>query len=98
LTYKQLNKVANANGHATVESLMGDIIAVIATDDDCLMWIPVALTKDDYKFAVERWGEDFRVLLDQLLGEALDMERLKKAGRADHRQCDSPVADCRGRV
>jgi hypothetical protein len=42
------------------------------------MWVPVALTKEDSDYAVGRWGEDFRVLLDQLLGEALDMERVAK--------------------
>jgi hypothetical protein len=74
-TYKQLNKVANANGHATVETLVGDMLAVIATDEDCHMWVPVALTKDDHKYAVELWDEDFRVMLDQLIGDALDRER-----------------------
>jgi hypothetical protein len=74
-TYKQLNKVANANGHATVESLVDDMLSVIATDEDCLIWVPVALTKEDYEYAVERWDGDFRVMLDQLIGDALDRVR-----------------------
>ncbi len=76
-TYKQLTKVAHANGHATVESLVGNMLEVIATDEDCLMWVPIALTKEDHDYAVGRWGDDFRVLLDELLGEALDGERAK---------------------
>jgi L-lactate utilization protein LutB len=74
-TYKQLNKVANANGHATVETMMGDMLAVIATDEDSHIWVPVALTKEDHQYAVELWEEDFRVMLDQLLGDALDRVR-----------------------
>jgi hypothetical protein len=74
-TYKKLNNVANANGHATVETLVGDMLAVIASDEDCHIWVPVALTKEDYKYAVELWDEDFRVMLDQLIGDALDRER-----------------------
>jgi hypothetical protein len=74
-TYKQLNKIANANGHATVETLVGDMLAVIASDEDCHIWVPVALTKEDYKYAVELWEEDFRVMLDQLIGDALDRVR-----------------------
>lgn len=75
VTYKQLTKVANANGHATVETLVGDMLEVIATDEDCHFWVPVALTKEDYDYAVELWDEDFRVMLDQALGDALDRER-----------------------
>jgi uncharacterized protein with ATP-grasp and redox domains len=74
-TYKQLNKVANANGHATVETLVSDMLEVIATDEDCHRWVPVALTKEDYDYAVELWEEDFRVMLDQLIGDALDRVR-----------------------
>jgi hypothetical protein len=74
-TYKQLNKIANANGHATVETLVSDMLAVIASDEDCHIWVPVALTKEDYKYAVELWDEDFRVMLDQLIGDALDRVR-----------------------
>ncbi len=75
---RQLTSVAKANGHATAEEFIGEMVAEIATDEDCLIWVPVALTKEDYDFAVGRWGEDFRVLLDQLLGDALDLERVAR--------------------
>ncbi len=74
-TYRQLTKVAHANRHATVESLVGDMLEVIATDEDCHFWVPVALTKEDYDYAVKLWAEDFRVMLDQAIGDALDRER-----------------------
>jgi hypothetical protein len=51
------------------------MLEVIATDEDCHFWVPVALTKEDYDFAVKLWAEDFRVMLDQAIGDALDRER-----------------------
>ena len=75
--YQQLRTVAKANGHESPEDFVGEMVADIATDEDGHIWIPIAMTQADYDFAVGRWGDDFRGCLDQTLGHALDLERLR---------------------
>jgi hypothetical protein len=76
-TYRQLTKIGKANGYDSAEEFIGEMVEEIASDKDCLAWTPLAMQWDDYKFAVERFGEeDVRAMLDQLVGDALDIERV----------------------
>jgi len=81
-TYRRLTKVAKFNGHESVEEFLTSILNVMLEsdrdDDEALRWETVALRKADHDFAVERWQDDYRVMLDQALGDSLDVERAAK--------------------
>lgn len=79
-SYRRLTKVAKFNGHETAEEFLSAIVNDMLTsdkdDDGELRWETVAMRSEDHDFAVGRWGEAYRVMLDQTLADALDFERV----------------------
>lgn len=75
--YRQLTKVAKANDHENAEIFVTNLIDEICEDANCSIWVPIAITKEDLEFAQRLWSEDFRVMLDAVLADALDMLRAK---------------------
>jgi hypothetical protein len=78
-SYDSLRKIAKANDFATVEDMVGAMVGDMVGDDEPHIWKPIALDKAHWDYAVGRWGEeDARVLLDQVLGEAIEAEMTAK--------------------
>jgi hypothetical protein len=78
-SYDSLRKLAKANECDTVEEFVTQLVGDMVGDEEPHVWKPIALDKAHWDYAVGRWGEeDARVLLDQLLGEAIEAERMAK--------------------